>query len=376
MDFWVAIIDQGINKSYTKLLNTEVQEVIIKKDGTCSWDCSTIVDNRNVWHGTNIASIIVQAVPTIKILSVRLENDLQITVKQLCSALNYCTSIKKIRVINISLGQLRKKADVDLLESCQKCYESGKILVAAAHLNNSDLCFPAAIPFVYGVGIGLIKERSNFTWLGNDYINVLAKGIYQRLADENGKSMIGEGTSYAAAAFTAIISDILIKNPSFQKNELDLYLKVNSVYSATMHFPVGEVREEVRSEDRVIPQDSLAFPKDDVRIEQLLLQNKQVNYLMGYPVDLGSNCGFKNEINNITIPAIFSKKIFTKFNTLVLGNFLNNVSLVNRLFGWSLVDFFIDNNACVIVLDNYLLETIKSRILETGKSYNGFIKSL
>lgn len=375
MEFWVAIIDQGINRNYARLLNTEIEEVIIKKDGSISGENSLNEDHEDIWHGTNIASIIVQAAPTVKILSIRLERHPDITVKQLCVALHYCTSIKLIKVVNISLGILTNKTNPDLERSCWECYQSGKILVAAAHMDNRKFCFPAAFPFVYGVGTGLVKDRSSFTWLDGDYINILAKGVYQRLAGAKGEPVFAEGTSYAAAVFTGIVSDILIKNPAFKKREVDNYLKENSVYSFSMHFPVGEQRQTC-SVANIKLQDSLVFPTDDDRIEQLALQSERLKYVMKYPVDPDAKFRFKNEENKIIIPGIISRKIFTKLNTLVVGNFLNNLLLVNRLFGWSLVDFFLDNNAHLIVLDNYILENIRGRITERHKSYKGFIQSL
>jgi hypothetical protein len=250
------------------------------------------------------------------------------------------------------------------------CHNAGKIIVAAAHLNNLKYCYPAAFPFVYGTGIGMIKNREYFTYLGEGYINVLAKGLHQRMEGPNGQPNFFEGTSYAAAAFTAIIARMLVKNPKLSKVDLDKALRRRSRESTSMHFPVESHGRSARLTLRKVGSDNLLFPPDDDRIQRIAKDNKLSVFAMRYPVDPQNKYTFDG-LKRPCIPGILSPKIFSKIDTLVLGNFLNNEILINRLFGWSLIQLFIRNNANIVVLDKYIEKVVRATIKKSMRNFSG-----
>jgi len=231
MNVGVAIVDEGIDFLHPALTGCKyTDEVVISEEGV-------VLVDKMPSHGTNIASVIHQASKAIFFVSIRLVAKGRINAMLLCRALEYCATRTDIRIINISLGFLSSNPPVLVEKACRQCVESGMILVAAAHYERKKYCYPAAFPTVYGVGTGIAKNINDFQYLGDGYINILAKGIHQRLLSDEGKPTIRPGTSYAAAAFTGIVANILAANGNLQREQLREILKEKSTFLPTTHYP-------------------------------------------------------------------------------------------------------------------------------------------
>jgi len=353
----IAIIDQGIIEAELSVKH-KVKHLICDELGYVQSSKTLTSKYKSAWHGTNIANIIGSLTGPLELWSIRLSKNEEITVHQLCSALDYCASQLEIKIINISLGYSGLSSITELRKSCQKCHRAGKIIVASAHLDNKKNSYPAAFSFVFGVGIGALRKRDQFTFLGRKrYINVLAKGGFQRLTGYNGRMAILEGTSYAAASFTGILVGIFKGNKSVTQNQLIGILIKLSTASASLHFS-----KDTRISD-VVPEliglkRPLLFPTDDERILNLA-GNREKGMLMQYPLDPNGEFSPPRNFDVISLPGILSDKIFKHADQLVIGNFLDNKFLLNRVFGFHLMKFFSNNNVEVIPLDSYIAEQAK-----------------
>ncbi|SFW13467.1 S8 family serine peptidase [Chitinophaga sancti] len=344
----VAIIDEGVLMDRV----SGIREVNIYESAAGN------INDSNVFHGTNIAHVIRQVYPAADLLSVRMVPDDKINVPLLCKALRYCATQDDVRIINISLGILgTENPSAELLECCLECHQQGKLLVAAAHFDCSKLCYPAAYPFVYGVGAGLIQEIDRYVYIGDSYITVLAKGVHQRLLYDHDRQVIRGGTSYAAAAFSGILCRRLATSEVVAIE--DAGVEALSLHYQSNRSPVGN--------------NYLTWSNEDYKIVSYASHLEAVK---GVPV-LFNMSFFVPEMHVVPgVPAlkpVLSPKLFDHVDTLLLGNFFNTRSLLNVYFGYALINYFIINNGKFLVLDPYIASVIRKSIFLSKVAFSGQI---
>lgn len=371
----VAIIDEGLLMERFATQTAPVQEINIYESSAINVDNTTDTMEKRL-HGTNIASIIGQVCPEASILSVRMVPLKTINVPLLCKALRFCAELPAVKVINISLGILSDNTySQELFECCRICYQNGKILVAAAHFNGKKKCYPAAFPFVYGVGAGMISNINEYSYIGEGYINILAKGIHQRLLYENDKYILRGGTSYATAAFSGIICKRLANQPKESGDNLQDYIRNGGTNTLTLHYLPDYEPDETTTHIPATEINShwkcLSYALDHIPLKDPSVFGEQLLFNMSYFLQ-----GDTPEITYPGIPnlkPLISAKLFSRVNTLLIGNFFDNTHLLNVYFGYTLIRQFITHNGNFIVSDEYIANVIRKTVLLFGSRFNGQI---
>jgi hypothetical protein len=323
-------------------------------------------------HGTNIATVIHRGAPSATLTSVKLHTDREkVSVQHLCEALRYCAAREDIQIINISMGILADRVNAELYDACRRCHEAGKLIVAAAHYDSSKLCYPAALPFVWGVGTGITRDASQFMYLGEGYINVLAKGIHQRMLGEDFRPAIRDGTSYAAAAFAAIAANLLQQHGRLPAVAFRALVQRRSKDIYSVHYPVHAGRADTGqpAADLPLPESGrvMVYPQHDAWVQTITGQ-KAVTMVMQCPVDPEGEYNVAVSPAKRCIPGILSHKLCENIDALALGVFFRNRFLINIYFGYSLIDLMLKNNRDFILADAYLYHVVKRR----AQDYPGF----
>ncbi|WP_157752930.1 S8 family serine peptidase [Chitinophaga sp. MD30] len=371
----VAIIDEGLLMDRFAAQTTPVQEINIYESTNTNVDNIADMATKRL-HGTNIASIRLQVCPSASILSVRMVPLKTINVPLLCKALRFCAELPVVNVINISLGILSTDTySQELFECCRYCHQKGKILVAAAHFNCEKKCYPAAFPFVYGVGAGLISDINQYSYLGDGYINILAKGIHQRLLHENDKYILRGGTSYATAAFSGILCNKLINETADNTINIHDHIRQGGTNTLNLHYLIEYQPEETTTHIPVTGINKawkcLSYALDHTPVKDPAVLADQLLFNMNYFLQ-----GNTPEIQYPGIPdlkPLVSGKMFNRVNTLLIGNFFDNKHLLNVYFGYTLIRQFIEHNGNFLVFDEYIANVIRKTVLLFGSRFNGQI---
>lgn len=147
----VGIIDSGLNT--TGIAAEKIADAVcIGKDeaGALVFNRHNIADS---WgHGTTCFSIIDACQPGLEYIIVKIFEGSHLSSDSLAlaAAIDHCVQ-HGAQIINMSLGIETHLMPAALVKACDRAYEKGVIMVAAAH-NNSLRCYPAYYPRVIGVG--------------------------------------------------------------------------------------------------------------------------------------------------------------------------------------------------------------------------------
>ena len=229
MNARIAIIDQGIEREHPRLKNCDLTQVTIHKEGNGNYAVSNGHHDDSSGHGTAIAAIVHGINPDVGLLSVKIStHDKSIKADIIAEAVQYCNNIDDIKVINLSLGIPTEEPPEELYDACKEASDKGKAVVASAYHFTAMNCYPAYFPFVFGVGIGLVPDKTKYAYRENDPINVLAKGSVQRVAWKNKTFRIANGTSYATAHFSGILSNLLEQEAVKDIHQLKKLVKRNA----------------------------------------------------------------------------------------------------------------------------------------------------
>lgn len=228
----IAIIDTGVNTNHPKLNGLNITnylvevidgDVLIKKGG-----------NDLLGHGTAICGIICEHCPDIEIISFQLfMSDINnIDSEDLYAVLKYVHSHFDVSLIHLSIGCQMCSNLNELKQLCHDIVESGTTIVSAFD-NDGTMSYPASIDCVIGVDWSAeCKRKDDIIYIENSPVNVLGKGINQRvLWSQESDYMIVSGSSFAAAHVTGII----VKERTNNKNALAI-LKEKSVRVLTMPY--------------------------------------------------------------------------------------------------------------------------------------------
>lgn len=358
----VTIIDRGVH-----IPHLAPGVVIVRDDVVGDEDIAFEVARQYLAHGTNIANIIARLAPNARLMSMTLRTSAaKVPLSLLVDALWCCAEQQDVQIINISMGIVTEQVNPELEAACRACYDAGKLIVAAAHLSADQPCYPAAFPFVYGVGSGLSRQLDAFMFLGDGYINVLAKGIHQRMWSEQFEPVIRDGTSYATAAFTGIMARLLQDQPNVDDLSMRQWLRQNSVSMLSMH-DLSAVSQPVYIAPSALPPRTLAHPPHDAGVQQLV-SRPEVAMIMQCPLDPAGNYNqlAAAAVGKRTLPGVLSDKLCDHVDALVLGNFLRNQYTVNIYFGYALIDLFIRHDKDFVVWDDYIYHMIVQRTATTN----------
>jgi hypothetical protein len=390
MGITIVIIDQGVDASHERLNGCYIDGVTIERcctggvateRGREDYQLYEHVYSDDTGHGTGIAAIIYRMAPEARLFALKLAaEDRRITEDLLVKALEYCLDMEGVQVINISMGIAMAAPSERLSTACRRVAEKGILISAAAYNFPGLACYPAHLPSVYGVSIGLVKDKREYGYQEGP-INILAKGTTQRVATLNNGYSIAQGTSYATAYFTAIAAGIISRSPGGSLEEIReairrearkdvqplYYFKQDApmrVHLRTM--PELDVlgRELFTGRERIAFAGRVAlFPVSEKEMKTVLEFSgecrTEVTMLIDYPVRLNHSELAQAGGLGLDMVRDVEKVDFSLFDTLVCGYFLDQLSDANVAFGIRLVERCIALNKHFILWDEDVYELVK-----------------
>ncbi|KAA6472174.1 S8 family peptidase [Bacillus swezeyi] len=220
----VALLDSGVSNSLS----------IFKNSSIISYDA---INNKptttdSLGHGTALASILMapankQTVhgvsPKVKLFDVKVLNDKGGgVVDDVINGINW--SIKQdVDIINLSFGF--QKDDKRLKHAIDKAIKNNIVVIASAG-NTLGLStdYPAKYQNVISVSsVDKNLKRDKFAAKGK--IDFVAPGVQVPVLTPLGKLDTVNGTSFATAYVTGIVSNILSKNPKLERQDILKILK-------------------------------------------------------------------------------------------------------------------------------------------------------
>lgn len=228
----IAIIDTGVEQSHPMLFGAYFSGIFITKDSK-----GKIVVGQDytddAGHGTAVTSIIYKHNKDVNFFVVRLFCKKQYVADEemLLYALNYVYEKVPCDLLNLSLGYTNCLDKNSLYNICHKIRDKGTFIVSAFD-NYCSLSFPASFDNVIGVACSeKVLKTDQYEYVENSEINIMAKGDTQRVAWIDKNYITTEGSSFACAHATGIISLILRENIKISEKELDRILRKNAVYT-------------------------------------------------------------------------------------------------------------------------------------------------
>jgi hypothetical protein len=365
----IAIIDHGVDRAYRNLAKFKITEVPI----------SNVDDNisssyQSTSHGTNIANIVANNTKSYKILSLKLCGMDSLRPTALKQAVDFCSREKNIRFINISLGFQSQVQPDGLIQSLMNCVANGAEIIAACHPDPKVKFYPASLPFVFGVGVALASNLNEFEYLGEGSINVISKGVHQRLITGTGNHLIRGGASYAAASFTSILGNLCMNQSGLTGLRLRALLKERSTQLRSLQH-LGSTHHQLEAHASIALTDDLkilAFGTDDPCLKTFYLQRTNfIKLVMRYPVNPANCFDLKVSKESREVDGILSYKLAEHANTLLIGNFLLNPHMMNAYFGYALIDLCVEMDFSFICLDTYLRMVVIRAIESSKKKFLG-----
>ena len=386
-NFKIAIVDSGIDASHKRLKNCFISGCsIVKSEGTVSVNENEFYDD--VGHGTAVAAIIHRFVPSVELVGVKIfSEDQQADEAMLSKALERCLKDDAIKIINLSLGITKGYKTDELKRLCELAYSKNVIIIASAN-NAGEECYPAYFKSVIAVTSGYIKDKFDYGYVGDLGVNFIAKGVTQRVAWKEGGYKITSGTSYATPHFVGIVATYLLNSGNNMPiNELLSYLKKSA---KTGIRPLIQNEKILHSEYnlrlKVNIKGKVFYHKSELigikKIALFPVCEKEFSTLLKFP----QNCPFEIvqyydyprflKIRPFGIPL---EKIKTsignsdleRFDTIVLGYFLEQEFDVNVMMGIELIEKGLSRNKNFIVWDFKTHNFIKKEIETNFKNYTG-----
>jgi len=394
MKFKVAVIDQGVDIHHNRLSKTELSGVNIHLAEDQSYYMQSSIED-DTGHGTSIAAIITKIIPEVGIFVIKLSSfKNRISEDLLCEGIEYALNQNDIRIINISMGIATDMPSSRLYGLCQRAYKEEKIIVAAAYNYPGFSCYPAHFESVYGVSTGLVSNKFEYKFQEGE-INVFAKGTMQRVAVPGNKFKISSGTSLATAHFSGYLGKLLSENPSLVNSSIKKLVLKNSnpdVFpllnikqtKASNYLPKSKTELDLIGQDNFKSAQSINFAKNialfpisekeiNTVVENLSHSTCNIESFIDFPIKLNKTINNNSISNSKQRVAELSMINFKRFDTIVIGYFLDQVVDLNLLFGIKLIKKCLELNKNFIIWDRDVKEFIEKES-ENFHSYTGQIK--
>lgn len=222
----IVIIDSGLNGNVLESDSNYVGGIHIFQENN-----SVVLDydiEDMYGHGTAVYNIISKN-SDAKIFVIKVfENQDMIDETVLLYSLEYVKSHISCKVINLSMG-LKICNDKQRLKMLCDEIMNQEIVIVSAFDNEGCYSYPAVFEKVIGIGNSYkCKHATQFEYVENSPINILAKGGLQRVL-WNDKNIIIGGSSFACAHMSANIFN-LTKGVTVSHNELLKILKEKSIF--------------------------------------------------------------------------------------------------------------------------------------------------
>lgn len=328
MTLKIAILDSGMSNHFAidNINVTEGWHYFIQNENVISKDADI---NDQYGHGTAVTFIISDGCKKknieVEFFIIRIfekeETEEELLIHALIDLLN-----KQIDIIHISAG-ISYYTGSELEDVCKRHYENNTIIVSA-YDNAGSISYPAAFPYVVGVDANAIcKKTSEFIYVSNSIINILAFGSQQRLPWVNNSFQYVAGSSFAAPYITILAAEYRTLFPQNGLDKFLLYLKEHTKKILNFEQPSLNVITPFS------PQKALIFPFNKE-------QHTLIHYynLINFKIEAVADCKLTGQVgrkvgsdNNIyTIENIEHIDWNMPFDTIILGHTRILKSLTGR----------------------------------------------
>jgi hypothetical protein len=205
----IVVIDSGIDVRHPKLAPYRFRGYGIADNAGGYSITDHYLDA--IGHGTAITYIIKKLAPDSDITMVKIfDSELQVSEQKLQFALRFIIDNLDCHIVHMSLGMKMCRELSEFRYYCEQMFNKGIIIVSSFD-NDGAYTFPAAFPFVIGVDQSrACKSDYDFVYVAKgEGLNVLAKGIGQKLPWINPPYVMQAGSSYAATYVTGFIANIM-----------------------------------------------------------------------------------------------------------------------------------------------------------------------
>jgi hypothetical protein len=163
-------------------------------------------------HGTACTTLLLAVAPACAVIPIRIfDESLETTPDILEAALRWAGD-RGIKLINLSLGTLRKDAAFRLFQVCNWLRDLGTIIVAAGVFGKDAWSFPAVFEPVLGVGVSDRVDRQVVEYTVGAAVECRVKGE-RILRGLDGRYRVSNATSFATPIVTGLIARWLEEEP-------------------------------------------------------------------------------------------------------------------------------------------------------------------
>ncbi len=181
----------------------------------------------NFGHGTACADIIHRLAPDANLVSIKvLDGESNGSGNAVVAGLRWCID-HGIRVVNISLGVMRKNFAMLLYELADKAYFNNVILVTAA--NNMPIpSYPSLYASVISVACHDSQGPREFYYNPTPPVEFRAPGVNINVAWANKRALTVTGNSFAAPYITGLVAQIVSKHPDLVPFQVKTILRATA----------------------------------------------------------------------------------------------------------------------------------------------------
>ena len=197
----IGIVDTGVNPWHSHVRGEVGGCQIYLDDQQKICECDDFHDP--VGHGTAIAGILREALPTASLFAVRVFDNGLSTYPSLVARGILRAAASGCDLINLSLALPPANGAKLIADACRAAQQAGAVLVAAGHPQKPDL-LPASLPGVYGVTAddSLCDDEPNMQADGPYHCR--ARGVPRQLDNIQPRQNLS-GNSIACARVTAFL---------------------------------------------------------------------------------------------------------------------------------------------------------------------------
>lgn len=351
----ITIIDSGVDKSFLDSVDISLSHKVNIKfiDSKDSFEYSDSIDDE-IGHGTAILSLIHSLVPCAEfnIIKIFTKDSLEVTSMLLNEAIRYAKEYSDFDILHISSGSISPEIqDLKVMQDlCVELKKENKIIVSAFD-NYGALSYPAALESVIGVDSSVrYTSIYDYGFVERSCINIVGRGIAQRVPWINGTYKDVIGSSFAATYITAFIAKFLENGilPAEITNKLEKY--ATKIYKSANYVPL---EAPFKIEKAIV----FPFNKETHSLvayhEELSFDLKGI-YSIRFDRNINKNT---NEIiykqnNNFLIETYDKINWDSEFDTLILGHCTELKHATSKDYKTILINKCLDYNKNVYSFDS------------------------
>ncbi|PZQ65527.1 MAG: hypothetical protein DI570_01275 [Phenylobacterium zucineum] len=198
----IGVIDSGVFPHHPHI-GPVAGGVAILPEGETSDDPRAWLDR--IGHGTAVTAAIQEKAPAAEVFAVKVFHDaLRTSGATLVRAIDWCVA-RRLDLVNLSLGSTNPAHRELFAAAVARAAEAGVTLIAARQ-NGDELCFPGALPGVFGVALDWDVPRDRYAMREIDGAAVCHASGYPRPVPGVAAQRNLSGISFAVANVTGLVA--------------------------------------------------------------------------------------------------------------------------------------------------------------------------